>query len=231
MKKSLVVKVSLISLLLFASQTAVANPVTDPVEARQAVAVLARTYGLARCLELAERNYPRLHESRWRLAQKQAQSSQARSAPYTDFTFTSGLAYAPQVLGTAVYSPSTDLPITGDMGLAWQFGVSGVIPLWTFGKITNLWDAADAQVKVGEGEVQKERNELRLSVRRAFYGVLLSRDALLLVGEAIDRVDKYLGSMEDRVQSGELDETVLLKLKIQHEELLARQSEARRQDR
>ena len=230
MTQSFVAKTCLFAALALCSQSLRADPVTDPVEEQPQQVVGSRVYGLRRCLELAEQNYPRLHESRWRLAQKQAQYSQAKTAPYTDFTFTAGLAYAPRVIGTALYSPSSDVPITTDMGLAWQFGVSGVVPLWTFGKITNLWDAAEAQVKVGEGEVQKERNELRLAVRRAFYGVLLSRDALLLVHEALDRVNKYTNGLEDKVAAGDADEIQLLKLKIQREDLLARESEARKQE-
>ena len=33
-----------------------------------------------------------------------------------------------------------------------------VLPLWTFGKITNLWDAAEANVKVKEAEVEVGRD-------------------------------------------------------------------------
>jgi outer membrane protein TolC len=186
-------------------------------------------YGLARCIELAERNYPKIQEARARLGQKQAQYDQAKTAPFSEFTFTAGLAAAPTVRGTALYSPSSDLPITSTMAPAWQVGVEGVVPLWTFGKITNLWDAAEAQVKVGEGEVRKEKNELRLAVRRAYYGVLLTRDALLLVHEALDRVDKYVTRLEERVATGDGDEIDLLKLKIQREELIVRESEATKQ--
>jgi outer membrane protein TolC len=186
-------------------------------------------YGLARCLELAEQNYPKIHEARARLAQKQAQYDQAKTAPFSEFTFTAGLSAAPTVRGTALYSPSSDLPITSHMAPAYSFGVEGVVPLWTFGKITNLWDAAKAQTLVGEGDVRKERNELRLAVRRAYYGVLLTRDALELVHEALGRVDKYVGHLEERLAAGDGDEIDLLKLKIQREELIVRESEANRQ--
>lgn len=187
-------------------------------------------YGLSRCLELAERNYPRVHEARARLLQKQAQAKQSRYAPYSEFTVTGGLTYAPSLQGTAVYSPNNDASFSSDMGLAWQVGIDGTVPLWTFGKITNLWDAADAQVKVGEGEVRKERNDLKLGVRRAFYGVLLARDALSLVHEALHRIDQYTGTLEKRVESGDGDEIDLLKLKMHREELIARESEATKQE-
>lgn len=186
-------------------------------------------HDLKRCLALAELNYPKIHEARARLEQKRAQRWQARTAPYSDFTITSGIALVPPIRGTAVYSPDSDVPISSDMGLAWQAGVEGAIPLWTFGKITSAWDAVDAQVRVGEHEVRKEKNEVRLSVRRAYYGVLLARDALALIDEGLGRMDKYLVRLEESVAAGEGDEIELLKLKMHKEELLARRSEATKQ--
>jgi outer membrane protein TolC len=116
------------------------------------------------------------------------------------------------------------------MGLAWNIGVEGAIPLWTFGKITNLWAAADAQVRVGQHEVNKEKNEVRLSVRRAYYGVQLARDALILVRDAGKRIDKHLTSLAAKVEEGEGDEIELLKLRMYRAELEARESEAARQE-
>jgi len=185
---------------------------------------------LRRCLELAERNYPKIHEARAKLAAKRAQLDQAHYAPYSDFTVTGGLGIAPDVRGTSVYSPDTDVPLKSDMGAAWQVGIEGLIPLWTFGKITNLWDAAEAQVKVGEHELQKEKNQLRFDVRRAYYGVRLARDALALVKDGIRRLDKYIPDLERKVAAGEGDDIELLKLRMNRAELEARESEARKQE-
>jgi len=190
----------------------------------------ARVLSLKRCLELAALNYPKVQEARARLGQKRAQLDQAYSQPYSDFTMTGGLGPAPTVRGSSVYSPDTDKALSSRMGVAWQLGVSGVIPIWTFGKITNLWDAAGAQVKVGEHEIKKEQNDVKLNVRRAYYGVQLARDALTLLNEAASRIDRYLRRLEKKVQSGDGDDIELLKLKMYRAELEARQSEATRQE-
>jgi outer membrane protein TolC len=121
----------------------------------QATVPQSRVLSLKRCLALAALNYPKVQEARARLAQKQAQLDQAYTAPYSDFTMTGGLGPAPSVRGSAVYSPDTDKALTNQMGVAWQLNVTGAIPIWTFGKITNLWDAANQQVRVGEHEVKK----------------------------------------------------------------------------
>lgn len=188
------------------------------------------TLTLKRCLELATLNYPKVQEARARLGQKRAQLDQAYTAPFSDFTMTGGLGLAPTVRGTAVYSPDTDKALTSKMGLAWQLNVTGAIPLWTFGKITNLWEAANQQVRVGDYEVKKEQNDVKVTVRRAYYGVLLARDALILLNEAAGRIDSYLERLEKKVKDGDGDDIELLKLKMYRAELEARQSEAKRQE-
>ena len=55
--------------------------------------------------------------------------------------------------------------------LAWRVDVNGVLPLWTFGKITNLWDAAEANVDVTQAELDVTRDGIRFDVRRAYFGL------------------------------------------------------------
>jgi outer membrane protein TolC len=194
------------------------------------VAVSARhAYSLAECLSFAELNYPKVQEAAAQLERMRAQLWEARTAPYSQFNANAGVALAPTVAGTALYSPNTDQSITSSMALAWSVGVSGAVPLWTFGKIQSAGQAAAAQVKVGEHNVRKVKNEVRLSVRQAYYGVQLSRDALALVNEAIDRLDKYMPRLEERVRSGGGDDIQLLKMRINRAELTAKRSEATKQ--
>ena len=130
---------------------------TAPIEAGapQGVQPLASTntagYSLERCIALTLKNYPKLHEARARLSHRRAQQVQSWTQPYSEFNVTGGLALVPEVHGTALYSPDSDLKYSSDLSnLAWTIGVDGVVPLWTFGKITNLWEASAAQVKVAE---------------------------------------------------------------------------------
>lgn len=189
-----------------------------------------RGYSLSRCIQLAQGNYASVAEAQARIAQAKAQLRQARTAPFSDFSSTAGVALAPTVRGTNVFSPNTDVALTSDMALAWQVGVSGTIPLWTFGKITNLVDAAEAQVRLKRHETQQVRNELTLSVRRAYYGVLFAREALGLVREAAAQIDKHLGSLQRAVDEDDADEVPLFKMKMNRAELEARISEGQRQE-
>lgn len=234
MRRSRISSIVLLGTLLSLGGAASAES-PKPTSRPAATVARARVYTLKRCLEMAERNYPKIHEAKAKLRQKTAQLDQAYTAPYSEFSLTAGLGPAPTVRGTSVYSPNTDTALTSNMALAWQVGIDGAIPLWTFGKITNLWDAARAQVKVGEHEVRKEKNDIKLQVRRAYYGAQLAHDSVLLVNEATSRIDKYLNQMEQKArdddEDNDPDDIELLKLKMYRAELDARVSEARRQER
>lgn len=185
-------------------------------------------YTLQRCLEMSATNFPKVQEARAKAAKARAQLSEARVAPFSEFSMTGGLGLAPSVRGTTVYSPDSDLSLSSTMGVAWQVGFDGVIPLWTFGKLSNLVDAAEAQTKVGQHDVQKAKNELQLQVRQAYYGLQLATDALYLLQSAVQRMDRHLARMEAKIEPG-AEDVELLKLKMNRAELAARESEVVKQ--
>ncbi len=213
-----------------AAGLAVSLAVTSVAEAQRPVRT-RRVHDLRTCLRLAKQNYPKVAEAKARLGYKRAQLWQAKTQPYSEFSLIAGIGPAPTVRGTSVYSPNTDASLTSNMALAWQVGIEGAVPLWTFGKISNLWDAADAQIRVGEHEVKKEKNQVQLSVRRAYYGTQLSRDSLLLIRDAKSRIDKYIGRLSKRVEDGDGDDIELIKLKMHRADLEVKESEAERQER
>lgn len=190
-----------------------------------------RTYTLDQLLRLAEANYPKVLEARAKLRKKRGELWEARTAPFSQWKMQGGLGVAPTVSGTATYSPSSDVALTENMALAWQMSIEGLIPLWTFGKITNLWDAAEANVDLGRHEVDKAKNEIRMEVRRAYYGVLLARDSRILLRRAMSQIDKYIAELEEKVAEGDADDIDLLKIKMQRAEVLARGTEVNEGER
>jgi outer membrane protein TolC len=206
------------------------SPRFDPEQQPALTSTNVAGYSLERCIALTLRNYPRIHEARARLGYRREQQVQSWSQPYSEFNVTGGLGLAPEVRGTPVYSPDTDKALSNRMGVGWSIGVEGVVPLYTFGKLSNLWDASAASVKVAEQDVAKEKNNITLDVRRAYYGVQLARDALALMREAESRIDKYLGTLEKKVKAGDGDEVALYKLHISRADLTAKHSEARQKE-
>jgi outer membrane protein TolC len=191
----------------------------------QPVTPVRRGYSLQRCLDMADVNYPKIAEARATKAYYAAQLDEARTSPYSSWTITSGVGPAPSVRGNPVYSPNTEVSLSSNLGLAWRATLDGFVPLWTFGKITNIVNAAQYQVKVGEHGVQKERNAVRLDVRKAYFGLQFARAASRLVSMAASALDGAIDKLQKQIDSGEGDELDLLRLKTFRAELEGRKSE------
>lgn len=187
-----------------------------------------RGFSLEQCLKLADANHPQIWAARARLDKMRGQLKEAHFAPFSQFSATGGVGVAPTVRGNNVYSPNTEVSLSSNLGLAWRVGLEGVLPLWTFGKITNLWDAAEAQVEVGEFEVKKQRNQVKMDVRKAYFGLQLARDSLHLLDDAVDKLDSAIEKVAEQVEEGDADEVDELKLRTFRWELEGRRAEARR---
>ena len=185
-------------------------------------------YDLPRILDLADRNHPNLAAARAKVAQARAQLDEAHVAPFSQFKLTGGVALAPTLKGDNVFSPNTDVSLTSSLAVAWRAGIEGVVPLWTFGKITNLWEAAGAAVHVSEADAEIQRDAVRVDVRKAYFGLQLARDSLLLLKDVKSQLDKGVTALQKQIDEGKGDPIDLLKLQTYAAELDVRQSEAER---
>jgi outer membrane protein TolC len=190
----------------------------------------SRGLTLRQCLDLADRNHPNILGARARIEMMRAQLDEARTAPFSAFTLTAGAGPAPTFRGGQIYTQDREVGLNSNLGMAWQVSISGTVPLWTFGKITSIRRAAEAQVRVGEGEAEKVRHAVRLDVRRAYFGLQLAREARALLDEAGGRLDKVIEPLQKKVDEGEGDEIELIKLQMARAELEGRQAEARRSE-
>jgi outer membrane protein TolC len=186
------------------------------------------SYDLGAILQLADKNHPNIVAARAKLDQVRAQLDEAKTAPFSQFRMSGGVGLAPTVLGNNVFSPNTDVSLTSSLGLAWRASIEGVVPLWTFGKVTNLWDAASANVRVNQAAVEKERDTVRLDVRRAYFGLQLARDSALLLRDVRKEIDKAAARLQESVDADEGDPIELLKLQTYAAELEVREAEVQR---
>jgi outer membrane protein TolC len=176
-------------------------------------------YTLAECLALSDRNFPNLWAARARLAYAHAQLDEAIWAPWFQWSAQSSFGVAPPLQGTVIYPTAEPLSSTSSGGTVsygtqnisnasnlapfLHFGVSGVVPLYTFGKIDTARDAAEANVRVSEWDMEKARQSVRMDVRRAYYGLELTRDSRDVVDDAMDRLDKAIGGLKDKIAKGD----------------------------
>jgi outer membrane protein TolC len=198
-------------------------------------------FTLAECLALADRNFPNLWAARARLAFTHAQLEEAKWTPWFQWSAQSSFGVAPQLLGTVVYPASAIGPSTlnnrsitalGNLQPFFGFGLNGVLPLYTFGKIETALHAAEANVRVSEWDMEKMRQQTRMDVRRAYFGLQLTRDLEYVVKEGLDRLDKGIQGMKDKIASGKGDvgDADLLSLQVAKQEMVAQSLEAPKQE-
>ena len=204
------------------------DPGASGLSVREAHAAVRATYSLPRILELTDGNHPNIAMARARVLQARAQLDEAHWAPFSQFKLTGGVAVVPTLAGNNVFSPNTDVSLTSSLGVGWRAGIEGVVPLWTFGKISNLWEAADANVKLNEASVERDRDAVRVDVRKAFFGLQLARDSQLLLKDVRSAVEKGQVALQKQIDKDEGDPIDLLKLQTYGSELDIREAEASR---
>jgi outer membrane protein TolC len=176
-------------------------------------------FTLAECLALADRNFPNLWAARARLALAHAQLDEAKWTPWFQWTAQSQMGVLPPIQGTVIYPQATieSRNISGISNLQPFFGfnVNGVVPLYTFGKIETAREAAEANVRVSEWDMEKWRQAMRLDVRRAFFGLELARDARYVITDAIDRLDRGIGGVKGKLAKGDVNVTEVDRLRLE----------------
>ncbi len=202
---------------------------TEPADTPEKPAVApANVYTLARCLALADARAPQIRMAGDRLAMAHAQLDEVRFIPWSQWSVSGGIATVPEIRGTAVYSPQGDISLSSKLGPAWRVTVEGVVPLWTFGKITAAAAAAKANVEVALADVEKTRNLVRHDVRRAYFGLMMAHDARYLLELAQNRLQGAVDKAEDNEDSDEAD---VLRMKTYLMEVKARLGEVEKYER
>jgi multidrug efflux system outer membrane protein len=171
----------------------------------------ARVWTLAELMGTIEREHPLMEAARAGLAQLQAKLNQAEWAMFPSFALEAGATLTPEVTGDALASAST----WDRFGVAARVKLDMVQPIWTFGKIGALQDAAKAGVEVGKAAVEVARWELRVRTAEAYLGRLLSRelDAILVDGQTwIEKAEKRMEKLRAQ-DSDEYDQLEHLRLK------------------
>ncbi|MCL2449377.1 MAG: TolC family protein [Polyangiaceae bacterium] len=210
-----------------AADDAAASPFGAFAEPPARATIRAHQYTLAECLALADRNFPNLWAARARLALAHGQLEEARWTPWFQWSADSKFGVLPPIEGTVIY-PQSSLEarnVNFQHGLQpwFSFGINGTLPLYTFGKIETATAAAEANVRVAEWDMEKWRQAMRMDVRRAYFGLQLARDGKEVLADALERLDKAVRGIKDKLAKGDasVSDTDRLRLEAYREELVA----------
>ena len=207
----------------------------EPILAPGPIATIRpHAYTLPECLTLAERNHPNLWASRARLAFVHAQLDEAKYTPYSFWSANATTGVLPTIGGTPFYNAVPRSALSQGFGQDFQpfltFGVRGTIPIYTFGKIDSIKRAAEAQVRFNEWDLEKYRLQVRADVRRAYFGLMLARDALYIADDVRSKLNKAIENVASKLAANDtsVEEPDRLRLEIYRDELLARVAEAKK---
>jgi multidrug efflux system outer membrane protein len=194
--------------------------------------IRAHQYSLEECLAFADRNFPNLWAARARLALAHAQLEEARWTPWFQWSAQSTFGVAPPLSGSVLYPQTTlfsrNINDLRDLTPFFGFGVSGVVPLVTFGKIDSALGAAEANVRVSEWDMEKWRQQMRLDVRRAYYGLQLARDVRDIIDDAKQRLGKGIQAIKEKIAKGDpnVGDVDRLRLETYRDEITAQALQA-----
>lgn len=189
--------IALLALVLF----------TQPVKAQQE----PDARSLAELTRLAVDHYPGLRAREKAIAAAEARLDEATFSPFFRFEVEGGVGLAPQVTGSPIYSRDDQFPVDGGWQPVYRIGVSGAVPLWTFGKLSSLRDAARAGVEAAQADHAVGLGRVRRDVRLAYYALGAALDTLYLLDEGRKKLDeaqlKLEQALEDQEDAEPGDET------------------------
>jgi len=218
---------------------------TTRVGAAVRLAILAllvisgRAYGqdtvvvtLARAEQLALENHPTVQGAQLDLAVSETRRRQARNARYVPrFNLRNVWGTVPRARGEftetgVLISPDT---MTSFSDLRWftQVDVDIIQPLYTFGRIGGLIDAADAGLEASRSAVDASTGEVRLQVRQVYWGVVLGEELLDVAEDVLGKLVEADSTLNERYEEGFATQNDLFKLELFSYQVRKRHREAR----
>lgn len=162
-----------------------------------------RVMNLAQLTRAATRSYPGVRAARARLRAAQAQLDEAWVSPFFQSTITAGVGLAPEVRGSPIFSPDSQLPVQNPWQPVLGFSIEGAIPLWTFGKLPAVRDAARAGIRAAAADRQRVRGQLLHDVRRAYFAYQLSLDLRQMLNEALPQIRDAASRLDEQLANGD----------------------------
>jgi outer membrane protein TolC len=205
-----------------------------PIVAQDAplATIRAHAYTLSECLALADRNFPTLWAARSRLALAHAQLDEAKWVPFWQWSASSNVTILGRIEGTPAYTGTGQEArslnsLTSGIEPWWTVDISGVVPLYTFGKITAAKETAQANVRLNEWDLERWRQQSRMDVRKAFFGAMAARDGRYILKDVVDRLDGAIRDIDEKLKAGKggVEEVDRIRFEYYRDTALARGGE------
>ncbi len=181
---------------------------------------------LKQCEEMALKNNPLMKDAELSVEKARIKEHQAVAAailPKFELSNIWGAlprARARYTSTGVLISPDTATGLS-DLRVFTQLDVDLVQPIYTFGKLSNLRQAAEFGVDVSEAGVEKQEAEIRLLIRKLYWGIVLGKelqeviqDAQKKVAEAEDKLNEKLDEGSEDVSQNDLFKLQIFKYEV-----------------
>lgn len=106
-----------------------------------------------------------------------------------------------------VTSPDTVTRIPQDLRYFTELDLNLVQPIFTFGKLSSLEDAAYFGVQADEANLKGEQENVQLQVRKIYWGLLLAKELLAVIEDAQNELQKAENKIQEKLDEGSEDVT------------------------
>jgi outer membrane protein TolC len=172
------------------------------------------TLGLDQAIQRALEFSPEIRETEYDLEVFQSRRQQADAAMWPQVELLGVAGPSNRARGNQIYSPDkqTDLHIDGVFGRA---DINLIQPLYTFGKISSLREAARHGIQYAQAKVNQKRGDIILRTKELYYGLLLAKTVRNHILEIKDMLEGATRSLEEKIEAGApgVDEVDLFKLR------------------
>jgi outer membrane protein len=159
--------------------------------------VLTLDQAIQKALEFS----PEIRETQYDVEFYQGKKRQADAALWPQIELLGIAGPSNRARGDQIYSPDrqTDLHIDGIFGRA---DVSLVQPLYTFGKISSLREAAHHGIQYATAKVNQKKGDIILRTKELYFGLLLAKTVRNHILEIKDLLEGHLQALEEKIEEG-----------------------------
>jgi outer membrane protein TolC len=160
-------------------------------------------FDLPELVDSAVQFFPSVEAAQHAIEAAQSKLTEATFSPFFQFNALGTVGIAPEVEGSPILSPDSQFPVQNPWRPVGRIGAEGVVPIYTFGKLTALRDAARAGLRAATYDKERTILQLRYDVRRAYYALQFALDLRQMFAEGRKPLRKAVQHMRERIARGE----------------------------
>jgi outer membrane protein TolC len=178
------------------------------------------------------RRHARVQADEFAIKAARAQAGEARGARFPKITATGFLGPSPRIECVDPACTMTSPTEQEDVNIEGLFGgakINLVQPLFTFGKLSALSEAAAHAISAATFQKQITENDLVVQAHKAYFGLKLARELIYMLEDGNEQIEKARKQVQKEVEDGKGEKTVQDRLRLETlaAEVSARLLEAR----